>query len=353
MHVECNVSASQGAITAVAEVFAQETNRALGRIFMPREILATRLPRNPLVPLGNLPGIEEVDAILRPVTKAEPKEVHAAIEKILKGWPGRTRGELWARLRQLRDDGRGPRPRKAVWNEEDVEILRACYAQGQGGGRQAVREILSRHPDWSPRSVWRKSAKLGLSARTGNRKRWSPEEQGCLRWNAGEKSVRWIARKLARTVKSVRQKLSSLGIGAKVRIPKDYTLHRVGKILGVSDRTVRLWFQEGLFGEPTSRGRNRSRTPPRISRAALVAFCRKHPDKINTRECGPDFWLLMEDESVPSNVWQGLRQHLTRKNECPGCGRVIRRNGYFRHVKRCSGSPTPARELETESAAAN
>ncbi len=353
MRAECNVSASQGAITAVAEIFWQETNRALGKIVMPSGPPATHPPRDELVPLRSLQGINEIDAILRSVEKAEPNEVHAAIQKILKGWPGRKRGEFWARLRQLRNNGRERGLRNALWNEEDVEILRLWYAQGPGGARRAVKAILARHPDWSPRSIWDKAARLGLSARSGNRKPWSAEEQGYLLWNAGEKPVGRIARKLGRSVRAIRQKLSSLGVSGKVRNPKGYTLHRVAKLLGVSDRIVRLWFQDRLFGEPASRERNPSRSGPRVSAAALVAFCRKHPDKINTRECGSDFWLLMEDDSVPSNAWQGLRQHLTQQRHCPGCGRAVRGNAYFRHIKRCNGRPAPVRELETEGTAAN
>jgi MerR HTH family regulatory protein len=353
MRIECNASASQGAITSLAEVFSQETNRALGKIFMPRGAPETYPPRDALVPLRGLPGINEIDAILRSVVGAEPKEVHAAIQKILNGWPGRKRGEFWARLRQLRNNGRERGLRNALWNEEDVEILRLWYAQGPGGARRAVKAIRARHPDWSPRSIWDKAASLGLSARSGNRKPWSAEEQGYLLWNAGEKPVGRIAKKLGRSVRSIRQKLSSLGVSGKVRNPKGYTLHRVAKMLGVSDRIVRLWFQEGLFGEPASRERNRSRSGPWVSQAGLVAFCRKHPGKINTRECGPDFWPLMEDEIVPSNAWQGLRQHLTEQKQCPDCGRIIRGNAFFRHVKRCTGGTAHAREFEAKSVAAN
>jgi len=268
-----------------------------------------------LVPLSNLARSNEIDELLRPVLKAGRNEVHATIEKILREWPGRKRVEFWARLRQLRNDGREKPLLKAVWNEEDVQILRACYAPGRGGARRAIKEIRVRHPDWSPRSIWHKATKLGLSVRSGNRARWSPEGEGYLRWNAGEKPVGRIGRKLGRSVKSIRQKLSSLGVSGKVRIPKGYTLHRVAILLGVSDGAVRLWFQEGLFGEPASRQRNRSSFGPLVSRAALVGFCRKHPDKINTREWCPDFWLQLEEEVVPSNDWQGLRQHLTRQKQ--------------------------------------
>lgn len=107
------------------------------------------------------------------MVRAEPKEVHGVIEKILKGWPGRTRGELWARLRQLKNGDRKAGVRHAVWNEEDIEILRTYYAQGLGGARRAVKELLVRHPDWSSRSIWHKAAKLGfrLGLKTANRGR--------------------------------------------------------------------------------------------------------------------------------------------------------------------------------------
>lgn len=64
---------------------------------------ATHPPKPALVPLAKRACINEIDQILLSVLKAERKEVHAAIEKILKGWPGLTRDDLWDRFRHLRD----------------------------------------------------------------------------------------------------------------------------------------------------------------------------------------------------------------------------------------------------------
>jgi hypothetical protein len=102
-----------------------------------------------------------------------------------------------------------------------------------------------------------------------------------------------------------------------------------------------------LFGEPVNREINPKRSPsgPRVSAAAIIAFCRKHPDKINTQECHPDFWVLLEDKDVPPNTWQGSQQHVTEERDCPGCGRVIRGNSYFRHVTRCQAATTRAASL--------
>ena len=312
---------------------------------------ATYQPKAALVPLANLACSNEIDQILQSVLKAGRKEVHVAIETILEAWPGRNRADLWARLRQLRNR-RSKRPNGRIgWDEEDLEILRRSYAQGRAGAREAVKNLRARRPERSARSIWHKAAKLGVSTRCGKTRPWSRDEQGALLWNAGEKPVEKIARKLGRSVKAVRQKLSSRGVSSKVRIPKGYGLHRVAKLLGVSDTVVRLWFQKGLLGAPVNVGRqrDRSRSGPRISATALAAFCQKHPDKVNTRQCDPDFWLLMEGKKVRPNAWQGSRQHLTTRRQCPGCRRVIRGNAYFRHVKRCQGVRTSARRIESQS----
>jgi hypothetical protein len=298
-----------------------------------------------LVPLANLACSNEIDQFLQPVLKAGRKEVHAAIENILEAWPGRSRAELWTRLRQLRYHRSKASNGRIDWDQEDIEILRTQYGHGRAGAREAIKKILARRPGRSARSIWHKAATLGVSNGSGKPRPWSREEQGILLWNVGEKPVEKIARKLARTVKAVRQMMSSRGLSSKVRIPKDYSLHRVARLLGVSDSVVRVWFRKGLFGESANPGRQRdgSRSGPRVSAAALAAFCRKHPDKVNTRQCHPDLWLVMGDESVPPNAWYGPRQHLTKKRRCPGCQRVVRGNAYFRHVKRCISRGTSAR----------
>jgi hypothetical protein len=310
---------------------------------------ATHLPRPAWVPLAKRACIKEIDQILLSVLNAGRKEVHTAIEGILKGWPGLTRDELWDRLRYLRGRCSQVHKGQTEWNEEDLAILRTCYAQGRAGARKAIKKLRACHPDWSARSIRRKAMELGLTTSSGKPKPWSEQELGSLLWDAGEKPVEKIAQKLRRSVKAVHQMLSSRGVSSRVRVPKSYTLRRVAKLLGVSDRIVRLWFQKGFFGESANKGRNREGSPslPRVSAAALVAFCQKHPDKINTGKCDPDLLLLMEDKDVQPNAWQGPRQHLTKQRQCPGCRRVVRGNAYFRHVKRCGGGRASANGMES------
>jgi hypothetical protein len=317
---------------------------------MPREFPATRPAPNLLVPLRDLPGIEEIDAFLRPVIKAGRKEVHDAIEEVLEGWPGRKRGELWVRLRQLRKEERETGRRHAVWGEEDLTILRTYYAQGRAGARRAVKELLARHPDWNARVITDKAGRLGISNGSGRARPWSREEHGDLLWNAGEKPVGRIARKLGRSEKAVRQMLSSRGATSKVRSPKEHNLHGVSKLLGVSDTAVRLWFRKGLFGEPAGQKKIRvkSASGPHLTLDEVVAFCVKHPDKVNAEECDPDLLQRIEDRNVRLSGCQGTRQHLVQNRPCPHCGRVIRGNAYFRHLNKCNSNSAPGKEVKTE-----
>ena len=148
----------------------------------------------------------------------------------------------------------------------------------------------------------------------------------------------------------MRQMLSSRGASTKVRSPKEYHLHGVSKLLGVSDTAVRLWFQKGLFCDPVEQKRKSGKpeSGPRLTLEAVVAFCAKHPDKINPDQCDPDLLELIEDRNVRLSGCQGTRQHLAQSRPCPRCKRVVRGNSYFRHVNRCNANSVSAHEGEME-----
>lgn len=304
---------------------------------MLRKETIRRRPKDVLVPVRNLRGVNEMDEILRSVIRGRGKEVHAAIDEILNRWPGRKRSEIWSHLRRLRNGRREDRGRHAEWKEEDIEILHAYYVHGRAGAYRAVKELVARHPDWNPRSIWYKAAKLGLSTQREKPRPWSEEEEGKLLWDAGEKPVRTISRKLRRSEPAVRQKLSSNHAKAPVRMPRKYSPHRISKLIGVSDTIVRVWFQKGLFGKPNGQANQKpdSRSRFSISSQALAAFCEKHPEKINGTKCDPLVLAWLEEKGKQPAAWDGSRQHLTHRKSCPRCGRTIAGNGYFRHIKSC------------------
>ncbi|MDE3181235.1 MAG: hypothetical protein KGM47_16450, partial [Acidobacteriota bacterium] len=258
-----------------------------------------RFSKDAAVPLRNLQGVNEIDDILCSVANGTRQEVHAAIETVLKGWPGRSRDEIRERLRWLRNDRNGTRRQHAVWSETDLDLLRRHYAEGRAGARRAVKELQARHPDWTPRSVSYKARKLGVSTHSDKERPWSADEEGKLLWDAGMKGVRAIARKLNRSEAAVRQRLSRNGASSKVRGPKEISLHRISAMLGVSDSIVRVWFEKGILGQPNGRG---SRTvggqaSVRIKLGVFLAFCAEHPDKINPDACDPEVLALLKERN--------------------------------------------------------
>lgn len=126
---------------------------AAGGTAMAKDRTSRRFSTNAAVPLRNLQGVNEIDDILRSVIHGKRQEVHAAIKAILRGWLGRDRDEMRERLRWLRNHRDGSHRRHAVWSEGDVELQRGHYAEGRAGARRAVKKLLARHPDWTPRSV--------------------------------------------------------------------------------------------------------------------------------------------------------------------------------------------------------
>ena len=338
---------SQGRVTAAGDLCSPEAS-GQAKSATVREMALDPMRHHGLVPLKSLHAIGEVDAILRAAVGAGRKRVHAAIDEVMNGWRGRKRSEAWAVLRQIRNEGRKNGQRAPDWSEEELEILRTYYAQGRAGARRAVRELRSRRPDRSPRSIWRKAAKLKFSNRSEKPRAWSRRDRGYLRWHSGEKPVEKLAQKLRRSVKAVRQMLSAQGMSGRVRPPQTFSLRGVARLLGVSKYSVGSWFRAGLFGESPKRGSSDRRPPApvRIAASAVIAFCQEHPDRINTAKCHPDFWMLMEDRNVQPNVWLGNAQHLTKQRQCPGCRRVVRGNAYFRHVKRCMNRGHSASGIE-------
>ena len=106
---------------------------------MAKDQTRRRFSNDAAVPLRNLQGVNEIDDILRFVIHGTRQEVHAAIEAILRDWPGRDRDEMRERLRWLRNHRDGSHQRHAVWSEDDVELLRGHYATGRVGARRAVK----------------------------------------------------------------------------------------------------------------------------------------------------------------------------------------------------------------------
>ena len=195
---------------------------------------------------------EQVDQILRDGAKRGRAGSHAAIERILKLEPGLGRVDLWQRIRQLKYPVSPKRTSCAAWTADEDDLLRSGYAKGWAGKKEAVRELLRRHPDWRPHVVWKRAAHLGYVKRSPKRQQersqhaWSEHDDRILLNLAGYKEVAVIGKMLHRSTNAIRSRLSRLGKSSRVH-KEGYAQRALSEELHFGTRTIRRLIAQGLL----------------------------------------------------------------------------------------------------------
>jgi len=212
---------------------------------------------------------EEINRILREGVKRGRAGSHDAIERILKHEPGLGRAELWRRIRQLKQSSNGRLYQRTAWSADDDQILRGGYEGGWKGKREAVRELLRRHPCWQPHSIWGRAAKLGLVRKTQQKTRqhsrqpWTEDDDRILLAMAGYKTAKFIAKALHRSENAVRYRLAVLGKSSRVHL-EGYARRTLAKELHLGSRTIQRLIVQGLLEV----------RDPRITRKSLEDACK-------------------------------------------------------------------------------
>ena len=213
---------------------------------------------------------EQVDQILRDGLGRGREGTHAAIERILKHEPALQRADMWRRLRRLKNPARRSVHFRSVWTSEDERILREGYQNGWRGKREAVRELLRRHPAWHPHLIWRQAAKLGLVRRPTkrcperSRRAWSEEDDRMLLDLAGYKKVRVISKLVRRSEAAVRARLTVLGKSSRAHL-EGFARFALARDLHLSANTIQRFVVEGLLEV----------RDPRITRESLDGLRRR------------------------------------------------------------------------------
>jgi len=380
---------------------------------------------------------EQVDRILCDGAKRGRSGSHNAIERILKHEPGITRAELWRQIRRLKQPSNGKLCQRTAWSAEDDQILRKGYEEGWNGKREAVRELLRRHPGWQPHSIWGRAAKLGLVRKTlkkdrlRSRQTWADDDDRILLTMAGYKTAKFIAKVLHRSESAVRYRLAVLGKSSRVYL-EGYARRTLAQELHLGSRTIQRLIVQGLLevrdpritrksledacktGRLTASLHNQlpdakesavipreegpAATPstnsipvvpgdrlkpprscrakriwadvarqlnvdasvieqlifrgvlklydPRVTERSLTKFCARYGALIKTDFLDKETrdWLVGSMDLAPAagkdmaHGMEAFRKHAKLVRACEHCGRAIRGNVFFRHVKRCATS---------------
>ena len=104
-------------------------------------------------------------------------------------------------------------------------------------------------------------------------------------------------------------------------------------MLGVSAETVEKYIAQGVL----------KLQDPRVTEKSLRTLCRRHGSLINYDFLNAETraWLRESLELFPTAdeacaiKMAASRKHAQIVRNCEGCGRSIRGNVYFRHVKTC------------------
>lgn len=226
---------------------------------------------------------EQIDRILREGVKRGRTGSHHAIERILKHEPSLGRAELWRQIRRLKQPSNGKLYQRTAWSQEDDQILRKGYEEGWKGKREAVRELLRRHPGWQPHSIWGRAAKLGLVRKTlrkdrlHSRQPWTEDDDRILLTMAGYKTAEFIAKVLHRSESAVRYRLAGLGKSSRVHL-EGYARRALAKELHLGSRTIQRLIVEGLLEV----------RDPRVTRKSLEEACKAGRLTVSLHEQQPE-----------------------------------------------------------------
>jgi hypothetical protein len=215
----------------------------------------------------------------------------------LKHEPGLGRAELWRQIRRLKQPSNGKLYQLTAWSQEDDQILRKGYEKGWRGKREAVRELLRRHPGWQPHSIWGRAAKLGLVRKTPqkirlrSRQPWSGDDDRILLAMAGYKTAEFIAKALHRSENAVRYHLAVLGKSSRVHL-EGYARRTLAQELHLGSRTIQRLIVQGLLEV----------RDPRITRKSLENACKTGRLAASLHDQLPD---AKESAAIPSEEGPG------------------------------------------------
>ena len=132
---------------------------------------------------------------------------------------------------------------RKIWTEEEYKLLEKLTMVDKKTPKE-IAKILGRTED----AIIIKINRRGLQIQTNNKRFWTKEEETILSDLWGTESFETIAKKLNRTVSSIKNKAASLGLGAAIE--NNYnglTIKDISDLLGININTISVgWIGLGL-----------------------------------------------------------------------------------------------------------
>jgi hypothetical protein len=214
--------------------------------------------------------LPQMDRLLLAGMKHGPAGIRLARKQLRQLVPTLTPGEIWKRMRRLRETGSSGRRDPSQWPQELLHLLKEGYEDGGARKKAALQICRERYPGVPSYVISRFADNKGWLRNGTNpvvrkmHRPWSKHEDELLWRLAGYDSVRQISQKLRRTESAVRYRLKARGLSGKV---KD----------GISLRAFQEMFHIGhrkgyaLIAKGMLRVRD-----ARIARSSLAEFCQRH-----------------------------------------------------------------------------
>jgi len=218
--------------------------------------------------------LPEMDRLLLVGMKHGPAGIQLVTKRLRQLAPALTPGEIWGRMRHLRENGSNVHRDPSRWPLELIQLLKEGYRSGGAIKKEAFRVCRTHYPGVPSYVISRFARQEGWLATAVRATRkvhraWSEREDQLLWRLAGYEPPQHIAHKLKRTECAVRCRLKAQGLSGKV---KD----------GISLRSFQEMFHMGHRKAYAliARGMLRVRDA-RISATSLVAL-RKQRDPTST-----------------------------------------------------------------------
>lgn len=213
--------------------------------------------------------LPEMDRLLLVGMKHGRSGISAASKGLRRLAPKLKPGEIWRRMRHLRETRGDGHLDLKQWPPEILQLLEVGYRSGGAKMRAALRACREHYPGVPSHVISRFARQQGWlnetpkKATRGTRQSWSEREEELLWRLAGYDSVQHIAQKLRRSENAVRVRLKAQGLSGRVK--DGVSLRNFQQIFHIGHRKA-----YALIGNGTLRVRD-----PRISAKSLAGFCVK------------------------------------------------------------------------------